>query len=217
MPEEVRTIVSGVRIKLEHVGKGMKSTRGESVLIDVGESTHRATVADAQQIEIIRMLAIRSEYGNGVEPRAVVMKLSFQARILARIEKVPESARATVVTPMRQRRHVSQNGIESNLGFFFKAEELGPGIDFFLASRIPRHLAAKRIRLLLPAIRALAHLRVETLGFRRHVLAAKIVDKLHEDVAFHLPESGIAGGVFRHRHRRFVGMRQIPAPVMVRD
>ena len=76
---------------------------------------------------------------------------------LAAVEKVPVTPRVAVVTPVRHRRHVANDRVERNERFVVMTEVFAPRINFFLARRIPSHLAAERIRILPPTIRTFAH------------------------------------------------------------
>src|SRR6266446_10507289 len=65
--EKVRAVVACDGIAPEHIGKAMERGRGEAFLVDVGKRSHGPAVSHAQEVEIIRMFAILSQHGNGVQ------------------------------------------------------------------------------------------------------------------------------------------------------
>ena len=60
------------------------------------------------------------------------------------------------------------------------AEVLRPGVDLFLPGRVPRHLAAERIRLRRPAIGARLHARFEIRRLLRPAFALQVLEHEHE-------------------------------------
>src|SRR5262249_21753791 len=137
--------------------KGVKGWRIETLLIDVSESTHYAAVSRTQQMKIIRMFAIFRQHGNGIEGGSIMMKLAFDSTVLTCIKKVPIPACATVVPPMRNSRHVSDDGVNRHFCLIGIPEVLAPGVNLFLARGIPWHLTAKGISFALPMIRPRLH------------------------------------------------------------
>src|SRR5207253_11205348 len=150
-----------------------------------------ATVTDATQVNILRVITLFRQNRNGINTRAIMMKLTFEARVFSSVDEVPVPPRAAVVTPMRDSRRIAQNRVQRHLCFIEIAEILGPCIDFFLSRRIPGHLAAEWIRLLLPVLGALSHSGFERSGEVGDLLALEVVEYGHEHVAFHLSEHRI--------------------------
>lgn len=70
----------------------MKRRRRKSCLIDVGERSHCAAITDPQQIEVIRMLAIFTQYGDRINAGAVMMELPLYTAIFRRKNEVPIAA-----------------------------------------------------------------------------------------------------------------------------
>src|SRR5580658_745987 len=66
--KEVGAVVSGIRIKSHHVRKRVKRRRSESLLIDIGERSHHTSIADTEEIKIVRMIAVFLEQRNRIEP-----------------------------------------------------------------------------------------------------------------------------------------------------
>src|SRR5581483_4925937 len=152
VPEEVGPIIAGVGVPLERRGKGVEGGGGEAFPVYVGQRAHKATVADAQEIEVIRVPTVFGEDGYRVQARAVVVKLPLDAGQLAAVEEIPVTAGVPVIAPVRHGRHVAEDRIERDLRFLFVAEIPAPRIDLFLAGRVPRHLAAERILFPVPAL-----------------------------------------------------------------
>ena len=68
--EEVRTVVAGVADRTSAC-RGRRGTRRRRSLPGrCCERAHRAAVADAQQVEVVRMLAILGQHRNGVDARS---------------------------------------------------------------------------------------------------------------------------------------------------
>ena len=145
------------------------------------------------------------------------MKLAFEARVFSSVDEVPVPPRAAVVTPMRDSRRIAQNRVQRHLCFIEIAEILGPCIDFFLSRRIPGHLAAEWIRLLLPVLGALSHSGFERAGEVGDLLALEVVEYGHEHVAFHLSEHRIPRRVLHHCHGGLVRVFQVPVPPVLGD
>src|SRR5262249_28171337 len=59
------------------------------------------------------------------------------------VKEIPKAAGASVVAPVRNRRHEAKDRIESDLRLVVVAEILGNAIYLFLPRGIPRHLASK--------------------------------------------------------------------------
>src|SRR3974377_130276 len=117
-----------------------------------------------------------------------MMKLALQPSILGGENEIPVATRAAVISPMRYCGVVSEDGIQCNVSFVLVAKVFSPRIDLFLSGRIPRHLAAKRISLALPVIRAFAHLGLECISLLVHVLASEVGHDGNKDGTLHLPE-----------------------------
>src|SRR6266567_8958724 len=99
------------------------------------------------------------------------MKLAFEPAIFGSKNKGPVAARASVVTPMRNRGIVAENGVEGDSRLVVVAEIFCPGVDFFLPGRIPRHFAAEGIRLRPPAISPGLHFRLQIVRLLLHAFA----------------------------------------------
>src|SRR5215468_6324562 len=102
MPEKVGAVIAAEGVGFEHIGKSMERGRGKSVLIDVGESSHGSPIADAQEVEVIRVLAVFRQERNGIQPRTIVVQLSLEPAVLGGKDEVPVAPGAPVVTPMGQ-------------------------------------------------------------------------------------------------------------------
>ena len=88
----------------------MKCGGSETIRVDVRERRHRARVAEAQQVEIIRMLTKLREQRNRIDARAVVMNLALKLTAgRGAVIEIPLAAGVAVVTPIRHERHVTEN------------------------------------------------------------------------------------------------------------
>src|SRR5258707_4951144 len=106
----------------------MKSRRREAVWVNIWQKSQPPAVSDTQEIKIIRMFAVSRENGNGVNARAIVMKLAFDTAIFRGVEKVPIAARAAVVSPVRDCGIVAKNCVEGDIGFVLITEIFHPCI-----------------------------------------------------------------------------------------
>lgn len=75
----VGAVVAAVRVPGQRVGEGVERGGGEAVVVDVGERTVHAAVADAQEIGVVRGAAEGGQRDEGVETGAVVMDLALDA------------------------------------------------------------------------------------------------------------------------------------------
>src|SRR5688572_9409371 len=135
----------------------MKRSRRKSFLIDVRQSTHCAAITNSQEILVVRMFSIVGQDRNRIQPRSVMVQLPLDPSDLAAVEKVPITTCVAVVSPVRQRRHVTDNRVERYEGLVVVTKVFTPRVDLLLARRIPRHLTAERVRILFPTIRAFLH------------------------------------------------------------
>src|SRR3954453_13041951 len=110
------------------------------------------------------MLAIFGQQGNGIEPGTIVMELPLQPSVLGGENKIPVAACAAVVAPVRDRRIVGEDCIQSYIGLVHVTEILSPGIHLFLSHRVPWHLATERIGFILPTVGATSHFCFEIFG-----------------------------------------------------
>ena len=195
----------------------MECRSQKSFAIDVRERSHRSAIADAQEVEVARMLAILREHRDGIETRTIMMELPFEPPVLGGKNKIPVTPRTSVVTPVWDGGVVTEDGVESHLSLVLVIEVFHPRVHFFLTSGVPGHLAAERVGLGLPAVGACLHPGVEIRGFRGHALAFEVGQNLNKDAALHLAENGKAVSKFGHRQGCFIGMREIPVPGMVGD
>src|ERR1700722_1357249 len=115
--EEIRAIVASQWIGLQHIRHSMKCRRFETFLVDVGESAHRSAVTNTQQIEVVGMFAVLGQQRNRVESRTVVMQLPLEAAIFGGEDEIPVTARAAVVSPVRNRGIVAEDWVERYIGF----------------------------------------------------------------------------------------------------
>ena len=58
------------------------------------------------------MLFVIVEHWEGVETGAVVMQLAFSLRDLGCVVEVPVAARVSIPAPMRESRHVCEDGVD---------------------------------------------------------------------------------------------------------
>src|SRR3954462_1335771 len=114
-----------------------------------------------------------------------MMKLALETPILGGENKIPVTASASVIAPVRDCGIVAQNCVKRDLSLVVIAEILRPRINFFLAGCVPRHLAAERIRLLLPPIGTYAHLCFKILRLPLHAFTLQVSQNLQKDVTFH--------------------------------
>src|SRR5262245_4164181 len=59
------------------------------------------------------------------------------------VEEIPKTACAAVITPVWNRRHVSQDRVQRDLRLVRVAEVFRDSVNLFLARRIPSHFAAE--------------------------------------------------------------------------
>src|SRR5258708_39554186 len=146
------------------------------------------------------MLPLCCQHGNGVEPRPVMMKLALDAAVLGAgaENKIPVTARAAVVPPMRDGRIVAEDRVESDIGLVLIFKVFCPSIHLFLTGRIPRHLTTEWVRFFSPTVGARTHPRLQLVRLLLHAFAFEVGKNLKEDVTFHLAEYGEALGIFRH-------------------
>src|SRR5690348_10374111 len=215
--EEIRAVIAGIGIELEHVRESVKRGGGKPILINVRKRAHRAAIADAEKIEIIGMLAIFGKQWNRVDARAVMVKLPLETLDFRGIDEIPVAAGTAVIAPTRNRGIVTKDGIKRHFGFVFVTEMLHPAIDLLLARGIPRHFAAERIGFDFPFIGAGTHAGLEVFGLLRHALAAQILEHLEKNVSFHLAEMREARREIRHGDGGLVGMLEVPLPGMIGD
>src|SRR5207245_7328365 len=126
--------------------------RYKALAVDVRELAHGSYRADAQKVEIVRMLAILREHWDSIETRPIMMELSFEPGVLGGKNKVPVAPRTPVVTPVRDRGVVTEDGVESYIGLVLVAEVFHPRVHFLLASGVLWHLAPRRVGVGLPTI-----------------------------------------------------------------
>src|SRR5207302_3143117 len=123
----------------------MEGGRIKALFVDISKRAHHTTVTCAEQVKIFRMLAVFSEHRNRINARSIMMKLALDAAVFCSVDEIPVTARAPVVSPMRKRRHVSDDGVDGDFRFIVVSEVFAPGVDLFLSGRVPRHLASERI------------------------------------------------------------------------
>src|SRR5215475_6607840 len=152
------------------------------------------------------MFAVGGKDWNCIKTRPVVVKLPLQPCVLARVDEIPETSCAAVVTPMRNRRHISKNRVECDIGLVLIAKIFGPGIDLFLSGRVPWHLTAKGIWLFFPPVGARPHCGLQRVSLLSHAFTPEVVQNQKEYVAFHLSEAGVDTGKFVHRNCCLVSM-----------
>src|SRR5262245_24173234 len=105
--EKVRPVIAGIRIPSHILREGMKRRASKTLLIDIAQSAHRATVAGAQQMKIIGVVPERGQHRNGIEPGTVMVQLPFcSAAGRSAVKEIPEAAGVAVVAPVRDRRHI---------------------------------------------------------------------------------------------------------------
>src|SRR5579884_562841 len=145
------------------------------------------------------------------------MKLTFDPAVLSGVQKVPVTTGASVVTPMRDCRHVADDRVDRNFCFVGITEVLAPGVYLFLPGGIPWHFAAKGIGLCFPMVGSGFHYGLELSSLLVLSLCFEIVENGHEDVAFHLSELGEIFCEMAHRQRSFIRLVKIPIPRMMLD
>src|SRR5436190_194627 len=126
------------------------------------------------------MIAVLRQEWYGVQRRTIVMKLSLQPAVLAGKDEIPVTARAAVVSPVRDRRVVPQDRIQSDVGFGAVTEVFRPVVDFFLPGRVPGHFASEWIGVRSPAFGASTHFGFEVYGFVVHALAPEVAKNLQK-------------------------------------
>src|SRR6185312_3340568 len=97
-----------------------------------------------------------------------MMQLAFKPAILCGEDKIPITAGAAVVAPVRNRRIVAEYGVQGHGCFVVVTKILRPRINFFLPRRVPGHFTAEWIRLALPAIGARSHSCLKVISLRLH-------------------------------------------------
>src|SRR5215471_7571069 len=135
----------------------MEGCRAEALLIDVGDRTHLPGEANSEEVEIVGMVAIFTQYRDRIQPRTVVMELPLDAAHLGRVHEIPVAPRASVITPVRNGGHVAQDCVQRDFGLLLVSEVFGPAVYFLLPCGIPGHLTAVRVRKTAPNLRALLH------------------------------------------------------------
>src|SRR5579864_2223338 len=110
----------------------MEGGRVKALLVDIRKGAHHAAVTCAEQVKIFRMLAVFREHRNRIDARSIMMKLALDATIFCRVYEIPVTARAPVVSPMGNRRHVSDDRIHRDFGLVVISEVFTPGVDLFL-------------------------------------------------------------------------------------
>ena len=60
-----------------------------------------------------------------------MVQLTFQAAVFCGKDEIPITAGAAVISPVRNRRVITENGVQGHFGFVFIAEVFCPGIDLF--------------------------------------------------------------------------------------
>src|SRR3954447_19837801 len=110
------------------------------------------------------MLAILGQQGNGIDAGTIVMELPLQPSVFGGENKIPVTACAAVVAPVRDRRIGGEGCIQSYIGLVHVTEILSPGIHLVLSRRVPRHLATERIGFILPTVGATSHFCFEVFG-----------------------------------------------------
>lgn len=118
MPQEIRPIVTGIRIPGEGVGPRVERRRGEALLVDVRQRRGVAGVADAEEVEVrgVGVAAVGGEERQRVEAAAVVVDLALEALQLAAVDEVPVAAGVAVPAPVRDGRHVGDDGADGLVG-----------------------------------------------------------------------------------------------------
>ena len=217
MAVKAHAIVAAERIPFHHVWPGVERRRREPLLVDIGDPAHHPAISDAQQMQILGVLAIGVEQRHGVERRAIMVDLPLDPRIFAAVEEVPIAAGIAVIAPARDRRIIAQDHLLGDVGLWLVPEIAHPCIDFGLAGRIPRHLRSEREFERAPVIGALLHQPLHLGGFGGQALALEVLEDVDEHVALHQPELGIIGRIAHHRDGGDVRLVEIPAPVMGLD
>src|SRR5258708_10350322 len=146
-----------------------------------------------------------------------MMQLSLKPAVFGRENKIPIATCAAVVAPVRNRRIVTENRVEGYFCFVLVSEVFRPRIDFFLACRVPWHLAAERVSFISPMIGAGSHFGFEVAGLLLHAFPLEVAQNLKKDVSFHLPEDCQVRREIIHGYGGLICILDIPFPSMVRN
>src|SRR5437660_698234 len=190
----------------------MEGGRIKALFVDISKRAHHTTVTCAEQVKIFRMLAVFSEHRNRVDARSIMMKLALDAGIFCSVYEIPVTARTPVVSPMRKRRHVSDDCIYRDFCLVVISEVFAPGVDLFLPGRVPRHLASERISFCLPMVGSRFHRSFKFGGLFVFSLALEVGEDRDKNIALHLSELRQVGRKARHSQRCLVSLLQIPIP-----
>src|SRR5262245_41045450 len=101
------------------------------------------------------------------------------------VKEIPKAAGAAVVAPMRNRRHVAKDRIQSDLSLVVVTEIFGDAIYLFLACGIPRHFTPKRHGTAAPVFGASLQLSFHRGCLLSPILAFEILEQEQEDCAVH--------------------------------
>src|SRR5580765_2505013 len=135
----------------------MERGRVKTLFVDVGQCPHDSAISREEQMEVLRMLAVFRQHRNRVDTRSIVMKLALDSAVLPRVKEIPITSGAAVVSPMWNRRHVSDNRVYCDFSFIGISEVLAPRVDLLLTGGVPRHFTAERIRFRFPMVGSRLH------------------------------------------------------------
>src|SRR5579884_3219847 len=127
------------------------------------------------------------------------MQLALEAPIFCREDKIPVTACAAIVDPMRNRWIVAKDSVQRDISLVLITEIFRPSVDFLLAGRVPWHFAAEGVGFFFPAIGAGSHSGFEIIGLLLHAFEFQIGENLKKNVAFHLSEYREVLRIIRHR------------------
>src|SRR4029079_17241136 len=122
------------------------------------------------------------QHRDGIESRSVMMQLTLARTSGCRaVENIPETSGAGVVSPVRYRWHVTQDGVERDLRFRIIAEILRDSVDLFLTSGIPSHFASIRQCATVPVIGACLHLTFKRRGLSLPAFSFEVIEQKQKD------------------------------------
>src|SRR5262245_58200352 len=176
--EKVRTVITRVRIPSHVLWKRMKCRSGEAVLIDIAQATHGSSVSRAKQMKVLRVVSKCRQHRDGIETRSIMMQLPLtRSSRRCTVKEIPEAPSTAIVSPVWNRRHVTENGVERDLRFRIVAEILCDSVNLFLPRGVPRHLTSIWQRTPVPVFGAGLHLSLQRCGLRLPAFTLEIVEQ----------------------------------------
>ena len=64
---EAASVITCIAVNLKRGGKGVKSSRSETIFRDIGQGSHGAGMSHTQEIEIIRMIPVGCQHRDSIQ------------------------------------------------------------------------------------------------------------------------------------------------------